>query len=124
VINEVLSHQDTDNPGDWIELYNTSGASINIGGWFLSDSRGNLKKYTIPAGTQIPANGYVVFNEHDHFGSAFALSEHGDAVYLSSGSGGNLSVPAYREFQDFGGRIAMSPSAATFVRAVAPISPP
>jgi len=104
VINEVLSHQDTDNPGDWIELHNTSVASINIGGWFLSDSRGNLKKYTIPAGTQIPANGYVVLNEHDHFGAAFALSEHGDAVYLSSGSGGNLSVPAYREFQDFGGQ--------------------
>jgi hypothetical protein len=104
VINEVLSHQDTDNPGDWIELRNTSGASINIGGWFLSDSRGNLRKYAIPAGTQIPANGYVVFNEHDHFGSAFALSEHGDAVYLSAGSGGALSVPAYREFQDFGGQ--------------------
>jgi hypothetical protein len=104
VINEVLSHQDKDNPGDWIELHNTSGASINIGGWFLSDSRGNLKKYAISAGTQIPANGYVVFTEHDHFGSAFALSEHGDAVYLSSGSGGNLSVPAYREFQDFGGQ--------------------
>jgi len=104
VINEVLSHQDTDNPGDWIELHNTSGASINIGGWFLSDSRGNLKKYTIPAGTQIPANGYVVFTEHDHFGAAFALSEHGDAVYLSSGGGGALSVPAYREFQDFGGQ--------------------
>ncbi len=104
VINEVISHQDSDNPGDWIELHNTSGVSINIGGWFLSDSRGNLKKYTIPAGTQIPANGCVVFNEHDHFGSAFALSEHGDAVYLSSGSGGNLSVPAYREFQDFGGQ--------------------
>jgi hypothetical protein len=104
VINEVLSHQDTDNPGDWIELHNTSGASINIGGWFLSDSRGNLKKYAISAGTQIPANGYVVFTEHDHFGLAFALSEHGDAVYLSSGSSGNLSVPAYREFQDFGGQ--------------------
>ncbi|MCU0788435.1 MAG: CotH kinase family protein, partial [Verrucomicrobia bacterium] len=83
VINEVLSHQDTDNPGDWIELHNTTGSAINIGGWFLSDSRGNLKKYAIPGGTQIPANGYLVFTEHDHFGSAFALSEHGDAVYLS-----------------------------------------
>jgi hypothetical protein len=104
VINEVLSHQDTDNPGDWIELHNTSASSINIGGWFLSDSRGNLKKFTIPAGTVIPANGYVVFTEYSHFGAAFALSEHGDAVYLSSGSGGDLSVPAYREFQDFGGQ--------------------
>jgi hypothetical protein len=104
VINEVLSHQDTNNPGDWIELHNTSGSSIDIGGWFLSDSPGVLMKYTIPTGTVIPSNGYVVFNEHDHFGSAFALSEHGDAVYLSSGSDGALCVPAYREFQDFGGQ--------------------
>jgi hypothetical protein len=104
VINEVLSHQDTDNPGDWIELHNTTGSPINIGGWFLSDSRGDLQKYTLPEDTEIPADGYVVFTEHDHFGSAFALSEHGDAVYLSAGSGGALSVPAYRESQDFGGQ--------------------
>ncbi|MCU0789282.1 MAG: CotH kinase family protein, partial [Verrucomicrobia bacterium] len=78
VINEVLSHQDTDNPGDWIELHNTTASPINIGGWFLSDSRGDLRKYAVPGGTVISANGYVVFNEHDHFGAAFALSEHGD----------------------------------------------
>jgi hypothetical protein len=104
VINEVLSHQDTDDPGDWIELHNTTGSPINIGGWFLSDSRGDLKKYAIPGGAQIAANGYVVFTEHDHFGAAFALSEHGDSVYLSAGSGGALCVSAYREFQDFGGQ--------------------
>jgi hypothetical protein len=104
VINEVLSHQDTENPGDWIELHNTSGTTIDIGGWFLSDSPGVLMKYTIPDGTLIPPNGYVVFNERDDFGSAFTLSEHGDAVYLSSGSNGALSVPAYREFQKFGGQ--------------------
>jgi len=104
VINEVLSHQDTDNPGDWIELHNTSGSSINIGGWFLSDSRGDLKKYTLPAGTTIPANGYVVFNEYNHFGDYFALSEHGDSVYLSAGCGGELLEPAYREVEHFGGQ--------------------
>jgi hypothetical protein len=104
VINEVLSHQDTDNPGDWIELHNTTGSGINIGGWFLSDSRGDLKKYTISGGTTIPANGYMVFNEHDHFGDYFALSEHGDSVYLSAGSGGELSEPAYREVEHFGGQ--------------------
>ncbi|MFM7179861.1 MAG: lamin tail domain-containing protein [Verrucomicrobiales bacterium] len=104
VINEVLSHQDANNPGDWIELHNTTGTVINIGGWFLSDSGANLRKYTIPNGTVVPAGGFIVFNEHDHFGSAFALSEHGDSVYLSSGSGGVLSNPAYREFQVFGGQ--------------------
>jgi hypothetical protein len=102
VINEVLSHQDTDNPGDWIELHNTTASAVDIGGWFLSDSRGDLKKYTIPAGTTVPANGYFVFTEYSHFTTNFALSEHGDSVYLSAGSGGELSEPAYRESQDFG----------------------
>ena len=102
VINEVLTHQDTDDPGDWIELHNTTGSDISIGGWFLSDSRGELKKYTIPAGMIVPANGFIVLTEHDHFGAAFALNEHGDSVYLSAGSGGALSEPAYREHQRFG----------------------
>ena len=40
VVNEVLSH--TDVPFvDTIELYNTSGAAIDIGGWYLSDSAGS-----------------------------------------------------------------------------------
>ncbi|MBM4151929.1 MAG: hypothetical protein FJ220_00195 [Kiritimatiellaceae bacterium] len=101
VINEVLSHQDIDNPGDWIELRNTTSSNIAIGGWFLSDSLGDLTKYTIPAGTVVPANGYLVLTEHSHFGSAFALSEFGDSVYLSAGSGGSLANPAYRESVSF-----------------------
>lgn len=104
VINEVLSHQDADNPGDWIELHNTTASPINIGGWFLSDSRGNLEKYAIPGGTVIPANGYMVFTEFTHFTTSFALSEHGDSVYLSAGDGISLSEPAYRETVSFGGQ--------------------
>lgn len=102
VINEVLTHQDTDNPGDWIELHNTTGSPIDIGGWFLSDSRGELTKYAIPTSTTIPANGYLVFTEYDDFGHAFALSEHGDSVFLSSGDGSVLTEPAYRESVSFG----------------------
>ncbi|MCX5683259.1 MAG: lectin-like protein, partial [Planctomycetota bacterium] len=37
VINEILAHQDTEAPGDWIELKNVSAAAIDISGWFLSD---------------------------------------------------------------------------------------
>jgi len=46
---------------DWIELYNTSGSAINIGGFHLSDDTTNLTKYVIPAGTTIGANGFVRF---------------------------------------------------------------
>lgn len=46
---------------DWVELYNTSGSSVNIGGYFLSDKTANPTKWEIPAGTTIPANGYLIF---------------------------------------------------------------
>ena len=54
---------------DWIELYNTTGSAINIGGWYLSDSDSPLTKYTIPNGTIIPAYGYIVFYENTQFGT-------------------------------------------------------
>jgi gliding motility-associated-like protein len=46
---------------DWIELYNTSASSANIGGFYLSDSKGNTQKYLIPVGTNIPGNGFLRF---------------------------------------------------------------
>ncbi len=46
---------------DWVELYNTSGSSVNIGGFFLSDNENRPEKWRIPSGTTIPANGYMLF---------------------------------------------------------------
>jgi spore coat protein CotH len=103
VFNEVLSH--TDPPfEDAVELQNPTGAPIGIGGWYLSDAArdgaGNLssallKKYRIPAGTEIPAGGYAAFYEQQFNGpdadSPFALSEFGERVYLSAADAfGNL----------------------------------
>lgn len=107
VINEVLPHASA--PAcDLIELYNTTGEAIDLSGWFLSDSGTNLAKYQIAAGTVIAAHGYLVFSELRHFSNpadpgtrvAFALSEHGDDVYLSSNAGGFPG--GYREHVDFG----------------------
>ncbi len=44
---------------DWIELHNTTFSNINVGGWYLTDSSGNLTKWRIPA-TNIVAGGYLV----------------------------------------------------------------
>jgi len=46
---------------DWIELYNLSGSTVNIGGYYLSDNQNNPTKWMIPAGTTIAAGGYRVF---------------------------------------------------------------
>lgn len=46
---------------DWIELYNNSATAVDISGWHLSDKDTKPEKWEIPAGTVIPANGFLVF---------------------------------------------------------------
>jgi hypothetical protein len=86
VINEVLSRTDAPiQEPDSIELYNPTGAPIDISGWYLSDSEDNLLKYKIPAGTVIGAGGYLVFTERnfDAGASGFGLNgTEGDQVWL------------------------------------------
>ena len=67
-INEVLAHTDLPQR-DFIELQNTTSSPLNIGGWYLSDSKNDLRQFQIPTGTVIAANGFVVFDESD-FNSA------------------------------------------------------
>ena len=91
VINEVLAH--TDPPQvDSIELYNTTDAAIDIGGWYLSDPVGGstvsagYRLFRVPDGTIVPARGYRVFDEFDFNDpaspTAFALSEYGEDIYV------------------------------------------
>ncbi|MBN2455412.1 MAG: lamin tail domain-containing protein, partial [Sedimentisphaerales bacterium] len=112
VINELLAHSHDIAP-DWIELYNTTPSSIDISGWYLSDSDSddpNIKKYKIPHSTNIPANGYVVFYEDTQFGNPsdpcclkpFALSENGETAYLRSGLDANGFLTGYKEKESFG----------------------
>ncbi len=93
-VNEALTHTDPV-PADAIELYNPTGNAVNIGGWYLTDDFRNPNKYRIPDGTTIPANGYRVFYQSNSFGTGvngFALSSHGDEVYVfSADAGGNLT---------------------------------
>ena len=109
VVNELLAHTDG-GVEDWIELHNTTASDIDISGWFLSDNPGNLTKFVIPGdpsnpgglgNTILPAGGYLAFNQVNDFGGAFALSELGDDVIVSSCDiNGDLST--YRGFVSFG----------------------
>jgi len=107
VINEVLAHSHAE-ASDWIELHNTTGTAIDIGSWFLSDSKDNLFKYKIPNGTTIGPNSYLVLYEDLNFGNVndpasyepFALSENGEQLYLNSAQ--NDVLTGYRNVEDFG----------------------
>ncbi|MHC4570689.1 MAG: lamin tail domain-containing protein [Planctomycetota bacterium] len=107
VVNEVLAHSHGAAP-DWIELYNTTDANIDISGWFLSDNSANRTKYRIADGTIIDVNDYIVFYEDTDFNdpcdsgclTPFALSENGETVCISSAQDGVLT--GYYKKQAFG----------------------
>ena len=95
VINEVLAH--TDPPqSDAIELFNPTAGPVDVGGWYLSDGY-PYKKFALPAGTVLPAGGYLLFDEGDFNTKGdttdFALnSAHGDEVWLlQTDAGGRLT---------------------------------
>ncbi|MBL7104835.1 MAG: lamin tail domain-containing protein [Bacteroidales bacterium] len=46
---------------DWIELYNTGGSSVDLGGYYLSDRPSDSTKWQIPEGVIISAGGYKIF---------------------------------------------------------------
>jgi len=105
-ISEVLTH--TDLPlEDAIEIFNPSAAATNIGGWYLSDSSSNFKKYRIPAGTTLNPLGFKVIYENDLTSGVGALvpftldSVRGDTIHLSAAdANGNLT--GYRSVVNFG----------------------
>jgi hypothetical protein len=106
-INEVLTH--TDLPlEDAIELRNLTGTNVDVGGWWLSDDNGTLRKYQIPAPWIIPANGYTVIYENVFTNDLtaavpFALSSMGDEVVLSGQAAGQLT--GYRTRVRFGAQL-------------------
>ena len=59
VINEIMYHSAAvpEIPAqEWIEIYNPDAAPVSIAGWKFSKG----VKFTMPAGTTIPAGGYLV----------------------------------------------------------------
>jgi Na+-transporting methylmalonyl-CoA/oxaloacetate decarboxylase gamma subunit len=64
VVNEDNYVDDYGKRNGWIELYNTSAGTVNVGGCFLTDDKNNPKKYPIPKGdvlTKISPRQHVLF---------------------------------------------------------------
>ncbi|HKX62668.1 MAG TPA: lamin tail domain-containing protein, partial [Verrucomicrobiae bacterium] len=106
VINEVLAHSDPPLE-DVVELLNLTSADVDVSGWWLSDEAGRLRKYRIPAGTTIPANGFLTiyenqFNANASAENSFAFnSARGDDVYLSAADPGG-ALTGHRTEAHFG----------------------
>ena len=104
VVNEALVNS-VSGLTDTIELFNPTGAAVDVGNWWLTDSTSTPKKYRIPAGTILAAGGFVTFNESQFnptpgVGTSFALDANGEQVYLYSGDAGG-ALTGYSHGFDF-----------------------
>lgn len=89
VINELYS-RGTAAELDWIEIYNSTAASVDITGFKIYDSggfNGTKPKKAFPSGSVIPANGFLVIITDDTDPSGFGLSSSGEKVWFEDASG-------------------------------------
>jgi hypothetical protein len=99
VINEFLASNtagETNESGayaDWIELYNNTNAPLSLFGLYLTDDYSAPSKYTIPQGTVIAPNGYMILwadennNTPSYLHCNFKLAASGESLMLSDGNG-------------------------------------
>jgi Na+-transporting methylmalonyl-CoA/oxaloacetate decarboxylase gamma subunit len=102
-LNEILVYNQSNAVDDfgqhssWIEIFNSSYNTVNIGGCYLTDDLNNPTKYWIPTGdpvTKIPARNYIVFWADNHptrgiFHINFDLSE-GRTIAIFDANGKTL----------------------------------
>jgi hypothetical protein len=98
-INEFLTTATLGGVDDWIELYNRGSEAVDVGGWSLTDNVGTPQKYVFPAGTVIPAGGFLTVDETT---LGFALSSTGSEVIMLTHSDGVTG----QDFFDFGPQFA------------------
>jgi hypothetical protein len=105
-INEIMAANDStiedpDEAGafeDWIEIYNASDVDVDMGSMFLTDDLTDSTKWRIPAGTVIPAGGYLLFwadgdSEQGDRHTDFRLDADGEEVGLfDTVANGNTAI--------------------------------
>ncbi len=93
VINEVAWAGSADSANDeWIELYNTTGAAVDLSGWKLRDDGADA--FTFPAGATISANSYTLIEDSENavsnvtagFMYNMSLANTGDSLQLVDSS--------------------------------------
>ncbi|MCK4747514.1 MAG: lamin tail domain-containing protein, partial [Bacteroidales bacterium] len=106
MVNPVLGH-----PGDWIEIYNGSASSIDMGGYYLSDNPDTPLKWKFPQDVVVSAGGFLLVwadDTNDTLSGChanFKLNVGGETLLLHSASGGlidSLTFPRMYEDVSFG----------------------
>ncbi len=101
VINEVMPRPSEDD--DWIELFNTTGSTISLAEWGMSDDPDDGNLTLLHEDLVIESGGYVVLeasgdDDDDELG--FKLSAEGETLQLLDASGHEVDRIAYPEMEE------------------------
>ena len=103
VISEVMASNGFFEDGhawDWVELHNDGKETVNLSGWYFSDSKKEPMKWAFPSGTKIKGGAYLTIfctgetrespGKGDTFYTDFAISSKGETVILSDADGNEV----------------------------------
>jgi len=110
VINEINYHSaDVFDTGDWVELVNSSDASVDISGWSLRKGLGNAR-FIFPGGSVLAARRYALLSRDTVAfrllnpdvpgrvnGISFNLENSGDTLVLADRSGAVIDSLAFSD---------------------------
>ncbi|MHC4693994.1 MAG: lamin tail domain-containing protein, partial [Planctomycetota bacterium] len=102
---------------DWIEIYNPSGDTVQLDGWYLTDNDSNLTKWQFPDGLQVkPGEFLIVFaskktyeenpynypylDSLDYYHTNFELNQQGDYLALVAPDGVAIVHEYGQEYPD------------------------
>ena len=92
----------------WVELYNSSASDFDLTGYYLADNYTNVTQWEFPAGTSIPADGFLVVWCDNQTGqsapnvphAAFRLAAGTGSVVLARITNGTPQVVDYLNYSD------------------------
>ena len=98
----------TDAIEEWVELYNNTTSTVNLGGWTITDNYPAGGHVTLPAGLTIAPHSYLTvaansggfnalygFDADYYYGTAIALGNSGDALLLRDGLNNLVDAVSY-----------------------------
>ena len=110
VINEVMASNgyfENGHAWDWVELYNSGDQTVDLSGWYFSDSAKKPLKWSFPQGTKLKKGKYLTIwctgeegldpGSGSAFYTDFAISASGEKLILSDPDGNEaarLELPA------------------------------
>ncbi len=91
VINEIMQNPDavSDSNGEWFEIYNPTGAAVDIDGWTIEDNDFDSHLINNGGPLMVPTSGYLVLGNNTDSstnGGVTVAYSYGDGFFLSNGA--------------------------------------